>query len=55
MKGKVFTWVLVILVLFWLVTDPQGLAESASSLGSTLSSWAEQLLSSLIAFARELG
>lgn len=49
--------VLVLLVgfgLFWMVTDPHGLAESAQTAGGTGAELTGDLFTSVIAFVREL-
>ena len=51
MKKKWFTWVVVVFLLFWLITDPQSMATSASSLADGIG----ELFRSLIAFFGELG
>ncbi len=51
MKKKVFTWLVVVFLLFWLITDPRSMATSASSLADGIG----QLFRSFIQFLGELG
>jgi hypothetical protein len=54
MKKVVLAGVVVFLV-FWLITDPRGLAATSESAASTVWGGARQLFTALIDFATEVG
>jgi len=56
MNGKkLLFWVVIIFLGFWIVTDPGGLADSASSGGSNVADVAEDLFRGVIDFFHALG
>lgn len=52
---KALVAVLVVFVLFWMFTDPRGLADATGGLASQLASWTEELFTAVIRFAGEMG
>ena len=55
MKKKPVLAVLVVFVVFWLLTDPSGLAHASESAGSQVMVLAGDLFDALIDFLDELG
>ena len=47
--------VLVVFLLFWMFTDPSGLADSTTAAGGQVAEWGEQLFTAVIDFVGELG
>jgi hypothetical protein len=52
---KLLFWVVIVFLGFWLVTDPNGLADSASSGGGNVADVAEKLFRGVIDFLGALG
>lgn len=52
---KALVAVLVVFVLFWMFTDPRGLAEATGDIASLVATWTEELFTAIIRFAGEIG
>jgi hypothetical protein len=55
MMKKALIALAVVFVLFWMFTDPRGLAEATGDMGSMLATWTQALFTAVIKFAGELG